>query len=378
MSKKKNFDAALAGIKPYKPRKEDFALRFRNISIRNTDPPAYVMAFLFLRILKFPNFGEMDKVWWHTYFTYKNIVFLIRDYKFGTWSLEARSDFDISGPLLRQVVGKVTTAGRQAGKMLEDELAIHIQKGEFWIKNNYHSLSASYEFFLEEEENAADNLRFFEAAPEQEDFDMDAMTARINERWRLERILAFRSMPLITSFFSLLEFLLDAFFAFEQPSCTFFEFRQSNWQERLKLVVRLEPGSRLLKGYEQISRIKSKFRNPLTHGLTNESALLVPVPFGGLVPVSYEHLSNTLHFGMTQISQEAVAQIVNTFNGFLYSLKKVEPYVFYVRYLSAGFSLPVSKKEADRIREEMRDMDTFEEYIETRSRYEDAVTNREI
>jgi hypothetical protein len=378
MNKRKKFDAAIAGIEPYQPGEEDFALRFRNLSTRNIDPPAYVMAFLFLRVLGFKNFGEMDKVWWHTYFSYKNVVFMIRDYKFGTWSLEARSDFEITDQLLREVIGKLTAAGRQAGKMLEDELAISIQKDEFWIKNNYGSLTASYEFFLEEAESAADALRSFEGTPEQDKFDLDVMTARINERFRLERILAFRCIPLITSFFSLLEFLLDAFFAFEQPALTFLEFRQLNWQERFKLAVRLDGGSRLLQPYEQISRIKSEFRNPLTHGLTNESALLVPVPFGGLVPVSYEHLSNTLHFGMTQISPEEVTQIIATFKGFLDSLAEVEPYAFYVRYLSAGFSLPVSKKEADRIREKIRDMETFEEYLEDRSRYEDAMTNREI
>jgi hypothetical protein len=378
MSKKKKFDAAIAGIEPYIPGKENFTLGFRSVSVRNIDPPAYVMAFLFLSILKLRNFGEMEKVWWHTYFTYKGIVFLIRDYKFGTWSLEIRSDFEITDSLLRQVLGKVTAAGRQAGKILEGELAIQIQSGEFWIKNNYHSLLASYEFFLEEAESAMDNLRSFIAVPEPQDFDMDAMTARINEQWRLERILGFRCIPLISSFYSLLEFLLDAFFAFEQPSCTFFEFRQLNWQERFKLVAQLEPGSSLLKGYEQIIRIKSEFRNPLTHGLTNESSLLVPAPFGGLVPVSYEHLSNTLHFGMTQISPEVAVQIIGTFKEFLDALERVEPYAFYVRYLAAGFSLPASNKEADRIREEMRDMDTFEEYLENRSRYEDAVTNREI
>jgi hypothetical protein len=73
-----------------------------------------------------------------------------------------------------------------------------------------------------------------------------------------------------------------------------------------------------------------------------------------------------------------VTQIIATFKGFLDSLAEVEPYAFYVRYLSAGFSLPVSKKEADRIREKIRDMETFEEYLEDRSRYEDAMTNREI
>ncbi len=378
MSKKKKFDSAIAGIEPYRPGKRDFALGFRNVSVKNIDPPAYVMAFLFLRILKFPNFGEMDKVWWHTYFTYNDVVFLIRDYKFGTWSLEIRSDFKITASFLRRALGKLIAAGRRAGKMLEDELANHIQNGEFWIKNNYHSLLASYEFFFEEAESAADAWRSFEAVPEREKFDMDAITARLNERLRLEQILAFRCMPLISSFYSLLEFLLDAFFAFEQPNCTFFEFRRLNWQERFKLVARLEPGSNLLKCYEQISRIKSEFRNPLTHGLTNESALLVPVPFGGLVPVSYEHLSNTLHFGMTQILPEVAVQIIAAFKDFLDNLEKVEPYAFYVRYLSAGFSLPASKKEAESIRKEMHDMDTFEEYLETRSRYEDAVANREI
>ena len=292
--------------------------------------------------------------------------------------MEVHSEHKNNTSIFGEILGKLKAAGRLAGGMLEHELSIHIEKGEFWINNSYHSLRSSYDFFRDETEASLNALETFESAPQIENDGMEGITERFNEGMRHKRIITYRSIPLINSFFSLLEFLLDAFFSFEQPTGTFLEFRQLNWQDRMKLVVLLEPGSNILKCYEQIVRIKTDFRNPLTHGLTNKSVLLVPVPFGGLVPVSYEHLSNTLHFGMTQISPRVVREIVSAFDRFLDAVEKKEPYAFYLRYLESGFSLPASKKEADPILKEMSDMETFEQYLEDRSMYEDAVVNRDL
>ena len=52
------------------------------------NPPLYIIEIIFFGLLKFKNFGSMDKVWWHTYFRYKDFLFMIRDYKFNSWSIE--------------------------------------------------------------------------------------------------------------------------------------------------------------------------------------------------------------------------------------------------------------------------------------------------
>jgi hypothetical protein len=83
MDYEKKFELAMAGIEPYRPDGQNSVYTFSNISTGNTHPPAYIVAFVFLAMLKFENYGSAEKVWWHTYFKYKNVPFLIRDYKLG-------------------------------------------------------------------------------------------------------------------------------------------------------------------------------------------------------------------------------------------------------------------------------------------------------
>lgn len=60
---------------------------FHSISTGNYDPPAYIVRIILIDLLGLPDYGRMDKVWWHTLFNYKDKTFLIRDYKFGSWSI---------------------------------------------------------------------------------------------------------------------------------------------------------------------------------------------------------------------------------------------------------------------------------------------------
>lgn len=130
--------------------------------------------------------------------------------------------------------------------------------------------------------------------------------------------------------------------------------------------------------YERLLKIKASFRNPLTHGLTNASSLLVPVPYGGLVPARYEHLESSVHFGMTPISQDAALEALETFERLLAHFSTELPYAYYMRYLDSGFSIPVQESSIAEIKAEMTSLEAFEEYLVQRAQYFDAVQNRDI
>jgi Leucine-rich repeat (LRR) protein len=63
---------------------------FHNLISKISNLPSTIVALIFLYILELPDSGEEDKVTWHTFFTYDDYYFKIRDYLFGnipTWTL---------------------------------------------------------------------------------------------------------------------------------------------------------------------------------------------------------------------------------------------------------------------------------------------------
>ena len=60
------------------------------------------------------------------------------------------------------------------------------------------------------------------------------------------------------------------------------------------------------------------------------------------------------------------------------ALSDEEPFCYYMLYMESGFSIPVAKEDVSSIRAMMTDPDHFEQYLQDRSRYEDAITNRDI
>jgi hypothetical protein len=369
---------ALAGIEAHSPNRDEHMFSFENVSTGNFEPPAYIVAFLFLNVLGYNDFGSSEKVWWHTFFNYRGHVFLLRDYKFGSWSLEVRKGSPVPAELVAQVIGKIQSASRHADELLSLELKKKINDEKFWLHNGFSSLKAAYDFYAKELGQAIAALQKTVERQAKTKPSIGQWAKRMNEKARVELIVSYRAFPLLVSFFSLLEFLLDVFYAFERPAMSFFAFRKLNWQDRFKAVVQLPSGSEILKSYEKLLRLKRLFRNPLTHGLTNETSLLVPVPFGGLVPASYEHLESSVHFGSIAVSEGAAVEALETFNGLLSHLSASEPFAYYMRYADNGFSIPIQKNEIAALKAEMTSLESFDEYLREKSAYQDAVTNRDI
>jgi len=97
MSDKADLIRSMAGVEPYTPHEGESFMEYTNVSTGNCEPPAYMVAFVLFSALNYQNYGGMiEKVWWHTYFTYKGSLFIIRDFKFGTWSLYLGSGLVLS------------------------------------------------------------------------------------------------------------------------------------------------------------------------------------------------------------------------------------------------------------------------------------------
>ena len=61
------------------------------------------------------------------------------------------------------------------------------------------------------------------------------------------------------------------------------------------------------------------------------------VTFAGLVPISYEHLSKSIHFGYVQISAKSIQELLNSFGEFLNRMSDEEPFCYYMLYMEWVF-----------------------------------------
>jgi len=360
----------------FEPKPDDYS-KFVNILTGNYSPPSYIVQILLLRIMDFKDYGRMDKVFWHTYLYYKNYPFMISDYKFGSWTIEGARNDEGMVRLAEEIRNKIIKASKVLDKALYSELKSQIEKENFYINNVYYKLSSFYDFYEEKVSDAVKEYEEFEEDKKRPGKISD-IAEILNTKLAHERIISKYSFALILSFFSLLEFLLDVIYAFEQPNKKFFEYRKEKWNDRFKLVFSINKNKELKHLYDNLINIKTNYRNPLAHGLTNELNLLVTLPYAGLVPLSYEYLSNKTYYGFAEIEKDDALKIIGTFRKFLKFLENEEPYKCYMLYLNYGFPIPISSKKISEIKKEMTTYEDFEEYLDERAFYEDMVINRDV
>lgn len=379
MGETNNIRQILKDFKPFEPEPVSYS-KFVALLPINYNPPAYMVQMLLLGILGFKDYGIMDKVLWHTYFEYKNYPFMVMDYKFGSWTIEGIRNNKEMMELAEEIRNKIIKASKVLDRILYKDLKTEVGKGKFYLNNVFRKLSSIYYFY---EEKTLDAIKKYEEIERNESDTKnyekisDYITIQ-NTKLIHERIISNYSFALMPSFFSLLEFLLDVIYAFQQPAIKFSDYKNERWNERFKLVFGLDSNKKLKWLYDELINIKNNYRNPLIHGLINEVNLLVPLPYIGLVPLSYEYLSRKTHYGIVEIKKDNALNIIKIFKEFLKFMKTKKPYKFYMLYLSYDFPIPMDPKDIYKIKKEMTAYKNFKEYLEDRADYEDMIINRDI
>ncbi len=372
IEKIKKIKLILKEFKPFDPKSKDYS-EFINISTGNYTPPSYIVQILLLGILGLKNYGSMDKVSWHTFVQYKAFPFMIRDYKFSSWTIEGRRKDKETIQLVKKIQNKIIKASKIVVKILYTKLKSEVEKGRFYLNNVYHKLFSIYKFY---EQRVSDAIKEYKEIKKSKNFSY--IIEKLNTELSLQRTISKYSFALILSFFSLLEFSVDVIYIFEKPNAEFFKFRKKKLNDRFKLVFPINKNKKLKSLYDFLINIKTNYRNLLAHGLINEVNLLVPLPFAGLVPLSYEYLSKKIFYGPTEIEKDDALKIVCTFRKFLKFIENEDPYKFYMLYLNYGFPIPVNAKKISGIKKEMTSYEEFKEFLENKAIYEDMVINRDI
>ncbi len=394
---------------------------FRNILVKMYDPPAYIVKIIMIDILNLPNFGREDIVLWHTYFKFRNHYFKIRDYKFGTWTLIGLIDNEdiIKKPLkIGDIIAskeqikedsiiyktalilkkKIKIASKLYNNYFINEMLDEKKIENYFLFSSYNKLLNIYEFFKNKLKKSIKDLEKLKEKGKNEDFrvnfkksfekEIDVLDIKSKykifdiefntEKARLRRANSNYTFALISIFFSLLEFILESFYLFGPRPKEFVDFKKEYWQNKFKIVFPINTNKKLKKIYDNLGQIKKKYRNPLIHGLTGDINLLIPLSGAGLVPLSYEYLTDSVTFGLTEISLKNCYEIKEEFESFLNLLNNMEPYKYYLLYFEFEFPIPINRNKILEIKNQMTSYDEFKEELIDRTKYEDMIRNREF
>lgn len=376
MSDRDKIREALSGVEPLKVEGIDRD-KFQNVSVGNYDPPSYIVQILFLNVLGCADFGSEEKVWWHTYFRFKGHTFLIRDYKFGTWSIEVNNTDNETNRIVDELKGRIRHASHFVDRVLYELLKNEVEQECFFLQNHYSTLSSLYMFLEAKTKDAIGQYDAPEDSSATQNNTSDIMNF-LNRQLELDRNVSFYVLPLNIVFYSMLEFLMDVFYAFERPSIAFFDFRELKWSERFKKVLPVQTDFQIAKVYRELLHIRRHYRNPLCHGLTDETSLLVPMPGAGIVPLSYKNLSLQMQYGLTPISKDTATYQLDIFTRFNEYIEEREPFCMYLLFAQHAFPIPIEETAAQEVKRHMTGYDNFDEYLVYRSMHEDMIINRDI
>lgn len=352
-------------------------LNFRTVSHGNYDPPTHIVALLIFAVLDLEDLGGADKIRWQAVFEFRNVAFLIRDYKFGSWSLESETHDDSTGVLVEHIKRQLRLAAMPADEVLKDILQQEILRGNYHLNNVYFKLESMFAFFRD---RVKASMRMLSHQPVLSPPGTPKRAQQLNQRFKKERELSYLAFGMASSFFSLLEFLLAAIYALDQGAVSYEEYLRLDWREQFKALFRVKASGRWKAHYDRLRKIKESIRNPLEHGLLGDANLLVPLPWGGLVPISYQFALDKMQndwagFGITLAD---AANLVEAMDRFFQDLRGIEPYRSYCEFVESHFPVPIKIASVRELQGHMADREHWLGYLEWRRSYADAVMNRDI
>jgi len=351
------------------------------ISYQNFDPPSYLVGVVLFKVMEFTKHRETEKIHWYAKFRYKEHEFIIHDYKFGTWTIRAgNADLKDNEEKIKKLIGeihtKVSKSSKYYNKILAELLTDQIDKGEVFFNNVHNRLTRVFDFFDEKINEAIQKRETAQVEVKKEKTPIGEATTFIDHKRVVEMEIEYYAFAQMNSFFSILEFLLDCFFAFKQPNLAFKDFQKLNWTEKFKIVCDLQNGT-LKQLYDDIVFIKEEYRNPLSHGLNNEVNFLVKLEGEGLIPINYEFLTDKPNFSLMTIPFSKCLFIQKTFKETIQFFSKETPYKYYMDFVSNDFSIPLEKSLIDEIKTNMTSEDNWKKYIDERIYWRELSMNRD-
>ncbi|MDQ6865861.1 MAG: hypothetical protein M3044_18790 [Thermoproteota archaeon] len=331
--------------------------------------PQYMVRLLLFGLMRFKNYGTMDKVLWHTYLNYKGFIFGVVESRWRGYTIQGIDKNETTVKLAKQIQGLFDTSCDRIDPILQASLEESKRTHGYYLNNSYNRLFSIYAFYKRE------ILKAVEDHQKAKNKKVNPMTIGkyLNEVALLEDSISNNTFALMSAFYSLLDFSMTAMYVLKQPNGTE-RIRTLKFKEQFKQLFPVNSDKQLKDIYDSLVKIKDNYRNPLMRGLLSWE-ILVPFPYIGLIPLSFKSLDKVTY---RDISVEEAVDIVNTFQTFLDMTENKIPYAFYNVYLESGLSIPMNSLLVTELTKEMTSLDAFKGCCDAKVQYWDALQNRDV
>ena len=329
------------------------------------DPPTYVVQMLLCGFAGL-EWSRGDKAAWEVELDFKNVPFTVSDWRRSSWSIYCSKNTCQTRPVAEELQRKLASAGRLLNQMLRPEFQSQVDGGEFYIKNSFRLVRRPYEHFrqilesellnLEEPRNSGDRITAKTAS---------SLADQFNTIIRLEEVISHTASAMIAFFFSYTELLFDVLFAFkEDRGISYLEFRQLTWAERFKRALPVSTDRELSVLYDRLLTVKRTTRDVVFHGYGGEPALLIPSGNLGLIPVSYEVLTDSALFSWIPVGRSDAQEILASCQTFDDWVASDDRAWYAYKYAESCFEIPFGSASVERVKNWMSSRDDFVEALE--------------
>ncbi|MYE46223.1 MAG: hypothetical protein F4X25_05635 [Chloroflexi bacterium] len=330
-----------------------------------TDPPTYMVR-LILGLAGL-SLADDEKMAWAVSLRFEGQPFHLHDWKNSSWTIRWSPDDDGGDQRAERLVRRIRNAAHEVDKVLQHHFRSDVDVERVYLHSTYGKISNVYWLFRERVDETAIEI---EQRPEASDADHwttqfeHELKRQLDSRERL----AIDGYAMVGFYYSGLESLFDVIYALsEERPCSFSEFAAMTWAEKFKAPFNITDPP-VKKHYDELLDLKRQFRDPILHGLGKELRFLLPVPDLGLVPLSYENLTRSVHYTPSIADDVWVRRAASAFDAFDGWLRETEPYQYALMFAEAGFPVPLIEQRADCIRASMTSVDDFAAWIEAEHR----------
>jgi hypothetical protein len=339
-----------------------------------SSPPSYMVKLALFFIGEFSHCGTGDKTEWIAQVNYKDVNFEIRDWKGATWTIRTDRETPKTRATAKELKRKIESVASQIDKELSEELKHDVAEGKFLLNNPYPKIRYAYEWFRQKTCASADS-----SASEQKELRDKGLV--IQPLIVPKENKSLYGYAMVGFYYSSLEFLFNVFYVLGDrrfdadfqglpPGERFYKFRTRSWKERFAAVLPIGQYPALSRLYERLLHVKMDLRDELFHGFDGDENLLVPLHGVGLVPVSYESLTRSVHFSPVFADTAFIDRAMEVFESFDSWLESNPPWACYVRYAESGFEIPFSGKRLREIRSATEaGLEALEEWLDDEAAY---------